>query len=67
MTVKELIERLQQMPQDLKVAVYCDLSEDSSMPHKVEIHTQETGPYNKADDVWNIYGLPEEEQIVFIT
>ena len=56
MTVKELIERLQQMPQDLKVAVYCDLSEDSSMPHKVEIHTQETGPYNKADDVWNIYG-----------
>jgi len=66
MTVEELIEKLHTIPKDAKVAVYSQLGEDSDIPTKVELHTQETGPYNKADDVWNIYDLEPSEEIVFI-
>jgi len=66
MKVKELIEKLQQMPQEARVAVYCEMSEDSDMAYRVEILTKEEGPYNKADDVWVIYNIPQDEPIVFV-
>jgi hypothetical protein len=66
MTTKELIEKLNEMPQDAKVAVYCAISEDSDMAHKVELLSKREGPYNKADDVWFMYGFSNDEKIVFI-
>ncbi len=67
MTVRELIELLQKMPKQCQVAVYSELDEGSDMAKGVRLYTKKEGPYNKADDVWNIYGLPKEEQVVFIT
>ena len=64
--VKDLINKLQQLPQDAKVAVYCNLSEDSDMAHSAELLSKEDGPYNKGDDVWLLYDISELEKIVFI-
>lgn len=66
MKVNELIEKLKLMPQEAKVALYCDLSEDSSMANSVKLLNKQTGPYNKSDDVWFIYDLDEKEELVFI-
>ena len=37
MTVKELIKKLETMPQHLEVAVYCEMSEDDDMAREVEV------------------------------
>ncbi len=66
MTVIELIEKLKKYPENAQVAVYCDMSEDSDMPSKVQLLSKQEGPYNKGDDVWFLYDLPDEEKIVFI-
>ena len=41
MTVKELIEKLQRMPQDAKVFVYCNISEDDDYAYDVKSYTKE--------------------------
>jgi len=66
MLVKELIELLKKQPQEAQVATYTCVGEDSDMPTDVSLYNQKDGPYNKADDVWFIYGIPAEEKIVFI-
>jgi hypothetical protein len=66
MKVKDLIEQLQNLPQDARVAVHCEISEDSDMAKKAVILGKEEGPYTKGDNVWFMYGLPKEEKIVFI-
>lgn len=37
MTVKELIKKLETMPQDLTVAVHCYVGECDALPNKVEV------------------------------
>ncbi len=66
MTVIELIEKLKKYPENAQVAVYSEMYEDSDMPSKVQLLSKQEGPYNKGDDVWFLYDLPDEEKIVFI-
>lgn len=66
MKVKDLIEQLKNLPQNARVAVYCDLSEDSDVAHRAELLDKNEGPGVKGDDVWFMYNLPKEEKIVFI-
>lgn len=66
MTVEELVNILYEMPQDAQVAVYSDIDEGSDMPSKVQLLNKQEGPYNKGDDVWELYDLPNNEKIVFI-
>lgn len=66
MIVSKLIEELSKLPQDSKIAVYAEISEDSDMANTVELLSKEEGPYNKGDDVWRIYNIPNDEKIVFI-
>lgn len=66
MIVKDLIEKLKLMPENAEVAVYCEISEDSDMANTVELLSKQHGPYNKGDDVWFMYNIPKDKQIVFI-
>lgn len=66
MKVSELIEKLSKVSQDAEVAVYCQMSEDSDKASDVKVYNKENGPYNKGDDVWDIYDINENIEIVFI-
>ena len=37
MTVKELIKKLEAMPQDLEVGIYCEMDEGDGMASEVEV------------------------------
>lgn len=45
MTVKELINKLKEMPQDAKVFVYCNVSEDDDEAYDVKSYTKEDIDY----------------------
>jgi hypothetical protein len=69
MTVQELIDQLNSLPKefkDLKVAIYSDIAEDSAMANSLRIYNKSEGPYNKGDDVWAIYNIPADENVLFI-
>ena len=66
MTVAELISSLQGIPGNTKVAIYSDIAEDSDMANTVTLLNKSEGPYNKGDDVWAIYNIPAEENILFV-
>jgi hypothetical protein len=69
MTVQELIDQLIALPESfktLKVAMYTEISEDSDIVNSMRIFDKSEGPYNKGDDVWTIYNIPADENILFI-
>ena len=66
MTVAELIKQLQELPQDMKVAVNCQMSEDQDMASRAKVYSLEDAPYAKGDNVWGLRNYPDDEQIVFI-
>ena len=63
MTVKELIEKLETMPQDMPVAVYSQMDEGDDMPTKVEVaHAsgyQAKEYYCQGDSIPAVNGLKE--------
>ncbi len=67
LTVKELKERIANVPDETKVAVNCDVSEDQDMATKTMMITRADAPYAKGDNVWDIYGIDDDEEILFIT
>lgn len=66
MTVIELIKKLKEYPENMQVALYNDMSEDSSLSDKLEVHNKQNGPYNKGDDVWDLWGIDKDEELLFI-
>ena len=53
MTVKELIKKLQGMPQDAEVFVYSEISEDDDFAHDVKSYTKED--INEEDTCFDYY------------
>ena len=49
MTVKELIKKLEKMPEDAKVFVYSEISEDDDFAHDVKSYTKEDIDYEDSD------------------
>ena len=66
MTVKELIEMLSEFPEDMKIAINCDASEDQDMASTAEIIGIEDAPYAKGDNIWAFDNLQKGEKVVFI-
>ena len=66
MKVKELIKKLETMPQDLEVGIYCEVYEDDGIATKVEIaHAHDEYEYQakeygcKGDSIPVCCGLKE--------
>ena len=66
MKVKDLISKLKEFPEDLEVALYNEMSEDSSVVKQLEVHNKQNGPYNKGDDVWDLWGIDENQELLFL-
>jgi len=66
MNVKQLKTLLEVFPEDMEIALYNQMSEDSSMAESLEIHSKENGPYNKGDDVWDLWQIDKNKSLLFI-
>jgi hypothetical protein len=66
MTVIELIEELKKYPENMQVALYNNMSEDSSLSNELKVHNKQNGPYNKGDDVWDLWRIDKNEELLFI-
>jgi hypothetical protein len=53
MQVKELIEKLKELPQDVEVGGYATNAEASFLINKIEVVTEENAPYDKGDGLYH--------------
>jgi len=65
-TVEQLIEGLQKYPKELKVAINHKIAEEQDVVYKLTIRSEDTAPYSRGDTMWNMYGISNSEEILFI-
>ncbi len=67
MTIKELKEKIADLPDDMKVAVHVGLDEANGAAHAVEVIEGDSKcPYNKGDNPYQNGEFQEDEKVCFI-
>lgn len=68
LTVEKLIEELKKYPQNMKVAINCDMSEDQSIARHVTKHNIDNAPYAKEDNIWFLHDdkIQKNEKVLYI-
>lgn len=66
MNVKQLIEKLQELPQDLEVALYLSNIEEGGSPYSVKVIGEDDCPYFKGDNWWSLGIAGHDEKLAVI-
>lgn len=67
MTVKELCEKLSELPGDMPVAVNVGVAEDQGTAHRVKVcHGESEVPYCKGDNVFQTGAVEAGAKVCFI-
>lgn len=69
MTIKQLKEKIKDLPDEMQVAINESASEATGMLHSVRVikgYADENRPYDKGDDIWATNEVDEEDHVCFL-